>query len=457
MDRLHPSLLTAAVAAMAVCFSICAAAAAAEHNQTSIEDALVRVNSARASAVADPLALEDALTKLGDAYLNSNQYAPAEAAYTEAVRSAEQHRGGETQRVLAPLTGLGTTYAKAGHHHDAVPLLERAIAITRSQLGMFDMRQQDVLKTLAGSLTALGRQPEAQDALVYRVRIAEKTYGEGNPKVIPWLCDLGNWFADIGKTPEARMTFNTALNIVGAAGSDALNAPIIVEPLRGIARAWMVRTSYPDDWRKDRYPEMGCNGVNRELLPPECTHARMSSDGRLFVEPRALNDEGEHALKRALRILESDPDSPAQTRIETLIQLGDWYQIKESPREALPYYERAWQLIRTTPKLPDPAATALNVPVRVYYPTPQIVANVPKQVATVDAQSHYVQLEFTVAADGSVRDARIVDQDTRDRYARDILKAVGDSRFRPKFVDGQAVAATGITYREVFWTGKARD
>ena len=149
--------------------------------------------------------------------------------------------------------------------------------------------------------------------------------------------------------------------------------------------------------------------------------------------------------------------SAAPTRIETLIQMGDWYQIKKSPREALPYYERAWQLIRTTPSLPDSAATALNIPMRVYYPTPQIVANVPTQVAAVDTRSHYVQTEFTVAADGSVRDARIVDHDTRDRYARDVLKAVRDSRFRPKFVDGQAVAATGITYREVFWTGKPRD
>jgi len=175
------------------------------------------------------------------------------------------------------------------------------------------------------------------------------------------------------------------------------------------------------------------------------------------VEPRSLNPEGEHALQRALRILDSDPDSPAQTRIETLIQMGDWYQIKESPREALPYYQRAWQLIRATPKLPESTATALNVPLRVYYPTPQIVANVPTQVAAVDTQSHSVQLEFSVAADGSVRDARIVEQDTRDLYARDILKAVRESLFRPKFVDGQPVAATGITYREVFWTGKPRD
>jgi tetratricopeptide (TPR) repeat protein len=462
MNRPHPFLFRVAVTAIAVCLSIRGDAAPVEHVRTQnesalpaadIEDALARVNAARASADADPLALEEALTALGDAYLNANQYASAEAAYTEAVRSAEQHGGRETQRVLAPLTGLGTTFARAGHHHDAIPLLQRAVAITRAQFGMFDLRQQDVLKTLAGSLTAFNRQPEAQELMIYRVRAAEKTYGEGSPKVIPWLCDLGNWFADIGKTPEARMTFQTALNIVGT--TDALNAPIIVEPLRGIARAYMLRPSYPDAWRKDPYPTLGC-GFPYVVLPPECVTARMDAAGRLFIEPRTLNQEGEDALQRALRILESDPDSAAQTRIETLIQMGDWYQIKKSPREALTYYERAWQLIRTTPSLPVSVATALNIPVRVYYPTPQIVAYVPTMVAAVDTRSHYVQTEFTVAADGTVRDARIVDHDTRDRYARDILKAVRESRFRPKFVDGQAVAATGITYREVFWTGKPR-
>lgn len=434
MDRPLPSVLGVAIAAIAFCFSACGDAAPVD---------------------ADPLALEEALTARGDTYLNANDYAAAEAAYAEAVRSAEQHGGRETQRVLAPLTGLGTTFARAGHHHDAIPLLQRAVAITRAQFGMFDLRQQNLLATLAGSLTALDRQTEAQDALIYRVRVAEKTYGEGNPKVIPWLCDLGNWFADIGKTPEARMTFQMALNIVGT--TDSLEAPIIVEPLRGIARAYMLRSSYPDSWRKPPWPKLGCNGAFA-IVPPECLNPNaIDSGGNFIIQPRTLNQEGEDALKRALRILESDPGLAPQTRLETLIQMGDWYQIKKSPREALTYYERAWQLIRTTPGLPDSAITALNVPVRVSYPTPQIVAHVPVLAAAVDTEPHYVQTEFTVAADGSVRDARIVDHDTRDSWARDILNAVRGSRFRPKFVDGQAVAATGIAYREVFWTSKPRD
>jgi tetratricopeptide (TPR) repeat protein len=469
MDRRHSSLLRVAVTAIAFCFSICGAASPAEHVRTrnesaspatdpssgaDIERGLIRVNAARSSADADPLTLEEALTALGYAYLDADQYAAAEAAYAEAVQSAEQHSGRQTQRVLTPLTGLGTTFARAGHHHDAIPLLQRAVAITRAQFGVFDLRQQDVLETLAGSLTALNRQPEAQDLMTYRVRAAEKTYGEGSPKVIPWLCDLGNWFADIGKTPEARMTFQVALNIVGT--TDNLNVPIIVEPLRGIARAYMLRSGYSDSWRKPPYPALGCGGPYA-VVPPECKDPTAFDAGGFNIQPRTLNREGENALKHALRILESDPGSAAQARIETLIQMGDWYQIKKSPREAFTYYERAWQLIRTTPNLPDSAATALNVPLRVYYPTPQIVAHVPILTAAVDTTSQYVQTEFTVAADGSVRDARIVDHDTRDLWARDILKAVRDSRFRPKFVDGQAVAATGITYRQVFWVSKPRD
>ena len=207
MDRPHPYPLRAAVAAIAVGFTICAAAAErVEHVSTQtefsapaagpsssvdIEAALARVNAARSRADADPLALEDALTALGDAFLNASQYATAEAAYNEALRLAEQHAGLESERVLAPLLGLGNTLAGSGHHQQAVPRLQRALAIQRSQYGLFDLRQQDTLKTLAASLTALDRESEAQDLMIYRVRTAEKTYGEGSPKVIPACATWG--------------------------------------------------------------------------------------------------------------------------------------------------------------------------------------------------------------------------------------------------------------------------
>lgn len=454
MDRPHPYWLGAAAAAIAVGVTICAAAAErVEHvsrqtevsppapgpsSSIGIEAARARVDAARSRGDADVPALEDALTALGDASLAAMQYGAAEAAYTEALRLAEQRRGPESERVVAPLLGLGKTLAGSGHHQEAVPLLQRALVVERAQYGLFDLRQQETLKTLAASLTGLDRVPEAQDLMIYRVRIAEKTYGEGNPKVIPALCDLGDWFAEVLMSLEARMTFQAALSIVGT--TPALMDPIIVEPLRGIARTRMRAQSYPES----------------PLRPHESNVPRWDAMGVPMIGPRELNREGEDALKRALRVLEADPNASTQTRIETLIQMGDWYQIKKSPREALTYYQRASQLIRTAPIVSGSAATALNVPARVYYPTPRIVAYVPMGPPE-KARSNHVQIVFTVAADGSVKDARIVAHDTRDRYARDILDAVRASRFRPKFVDGQAVATPGITYDEVFWTDRPPD
>jgi TonB family protein len=318
----------------------------------------------------------------------------------------------------------------------------------RSQYGLFDVRQQGTLKTLATSLTALNRLPEAKELMIYRVRVAEKANGEGDPQNVPVVCDLGDWFAETGKTPEARLTFLMAFDIVRTKRSP--HDLMLVEPLRGIARTYMRRQSYPESWL---YPPTApeCSGPGQGCPGP----ARMDAEGRRIVMLRKLPSEGEDALKRALTIVETDVGAPVEARIETLIQLGDWYQIKKSSREAMTHYQRALQLIRSTPDLPPATASAFDVPLRVFYPTPQIVAYVPT-VAPEEVQSHYVQVEFTVAADGSVSNARIADQDTRDRYARDILDAVEASRFRPKFVDGQAVATTGVSYRETFRTAKPR-
>ena len=441
MDRSHPYALGAAVVAIAIGFTICASAAVPSSN-VDIEAARERVNEARARDNVDSLALESALTALGDASLEASRYATAEAAYAEALQLAEQQGGREGERALPALMGLGKARAEASHHEEAIPVLQRALTITRTQYGLFDLRQQDVLKSLAVSLTAVERVPEAQELMLYRVRTAEKNYGEGNPKVIPAVCDLGDWFSEAGMYLQARMAYYMALNIVGATGS--LEAPIIVEPLRGIARTRM---------RAESDPEFE---LPRRPAPVSYSKSMGAISGRPRNARVAFDQEGEEALKRALRIVEADPAASPQTRIETLIQMGDWYQIKKLPREALPYYQRAWQLSRTTPSALSSASTTLNVPVRVYYPTPQIVSDAPAAHAK-ELQAHYVQVEFTVAADGSVQDARIVDRDANDRDAQEIFDAVREARFRPTFVDGQPVAAPGITYREVFWTDTSRE
>jgi len=440
MNTRHSISLRAAIAGISVSLASCAALAAqderilvpqdsapASGSSTSAENAaLASVSAARLRADSDPSALEAALIALGDAYASSRQYPNAVSAFNEALQLAEQRNGFESEQVLAPLLGLATGLADWGHHREAVPRLQRALAIQRAQYGVFDPRQQDTLKVLARSLTALDQLPEAEQQLIYRARVAEKTYGAGRTEVMLAMCDLGDWFAEVGRSLEARTTFLAALNI------GAMNGPAIVEPLQGIARTRMRAQSYPRPW-----PAHETNAV------------RFNAMGQPLLKAKELNEEGQLALARALKMLEDDASaSTREALIETLIQMGDWYQVKKWPRKALPYYERAWQQIRTARDPQAAVATALDAPVRVYYPTPSVLAR--GSAARREAHASYVQIELTVAADGSVPDARVVDENTTDQYVQEILNAVRASSFRPKFVDGKPVAVHAIAYREVF-------
>lgn len=453
MDRPFPTLARAVAAAIIVGVAVRSLAAdqtdavppepavAAQRSNADIEAALARVSAAKAGA--EGASLEDALTALGNAHANAGQYEAAAPVYNEALRLAEQ-RGFEDMRVLVPLTGLGIALSRSGHHDEAVPRLQRALTIQRAKYGLFDVRQQETLKVLAESLTALDRKQEAQDLLVYRGRVAEKAYGAGDTKVVQAMCDLGNWFAENGRTQEASMTFKVALENVSWKLSP--NHRDVVEPLRGLARAQMLRQSYPEEWLRTPSPK-GCTTIS-----PEC-RSPLRKDAR---GPRKLDPEGEDALKRALWVLEADPLASTQVRVETLIQMGDWQQIKQAPDEALSYYQQAWQLMQTSLKPASATATSFNAPVRVFYPTPMIVAHIPG-VPPEETRAQHVRIEFTVKADGSVAEARILEHDTRERYARDVLDAVQVSRFRPKFVEGKPVDTPGIIYRETLWRPEARE
>ena len=68
------------------------------------------------------------------------------------------------------------------------------------------------------------------------------------------------------------------------------------------------------------------------------------------------------------------------------------------------------------------------------------------------ADVHRVHVGFAVMADGSVTDAQLLEHDTTNQYAEDILRAVRAARFRPKFVDGEPVSTPALSHTEVFRT-----
>lgn len=60
--------------------------------------------------------------------------------------------------------------------------------------------------------------------------------------------------------------------------------------------------------------------------------------------------------------------------------------------------------------------------------------------ALVEGISGWVDIEFTIEADGSVSDPRIVDSSPRRMFDRNAIRAIYKWKFKPRIVDGKPVA-----------------
>lgn len=399
------------------------------------------VDAAR-TAEAPPDKLADALALLGDAQLGKKDFAAAQTTFNEALQLIEPIARSADSRLITPLEGMGFALAGQNKHAAAVTYMEKALALSRRSGGLFDLDQQDILRQLATSLTALG-QPEAADQhMRYMVRVGEHAYGAEDPRLAPLLCTIGDWYSQRGQVLEARELYRNALGIVEKKlGRNDLAA---VEALRSLAQSYIREvflSNYGIHTQTDKL-SASPDAFNGEAQP---------------INPRFLAADGERALLRALAILEANPKRSVETLADTLLQLGDWYQVKQQPDKALPYYSRAWSAVAGDATLAAAGKEAvLGFPVQVYYPTPSLATrNLSRPPGEVIER--FVQVEFTVLPDGTTKDERVVDQDATSRQASQTIEAIRGARYRPKFQQGQPVETKAVSYRQVFKQRKEKD
>lgn len=388
-------------------------------------------------ATAQPLA--EALSLLGNAQLRKGNLVAAEATFTEALQLVERHASRSSVKLVDPLRGLGYTLAAGGHHQQAVTYMNRALLLARRNAGLFDPSQQGLLRQLAVSLSKLGQPAEGEKHMQYLLRVGEHAYGAQDVRMVPLYCAVGDWYVSVGGTEAGRAHYRAALKLLeDKQQGDNIAA---VQPLRGLAK------SYTDEVLLSYY------GIIVRVARVPFSGEQLESDAP--INPKSLNSEGERALQRALQILEPQRQTARLGLLETLLQTGDWFTMKQQADKALPYYQQALSVANEAPPVTG-AGSVLSFPVVVFYPTPSLATrnlNLPDGTTA----ERYVQLEFTVEADGSVSGARIVEADATDRQKSQALDAIQAARYRPKFIDGKPAVTSAMRHRQVFRERKETD
>jgi tetratricopeptide (TPR) repeat protein len=328
------------------------------------------------------------------------------------IESIEKEQGHVTHALEAPLFELAKLYLTADHCQEAIPLFRQAIALTQRLDGVMNTRQLAMYEPLLECIVRKDMILDLQRALDQTLLIRQHASGKDDVRMIPALAHAGAWYERAGQYENAREVYQRAVDIARKAGGD--RDVRLVNPLRSLARTFRLQVQYEPE------PLRG----------------------------RALDAAGERMLVRAARIVRENPDASAALRIDTLLELGDWYQMSGAVRDALKIYQEVWAAAVAAGK---PGTSILGEPTPLLY---RAAVGIALRSAPQDRRKmkHYwIDFEFRVTRLGQVEDVVAKSSTAPSNLQEGVAENLKRTHYRPRFEDGESVDTDGVKVRQGVW------
>ena len=370
------------------------------------------------------------------AQARAGDFVAAESSYLRVIELIDASGRRANPRLARAYAGLAATYYAAKRYDLAASSYGRAIALLRRTEGLYDEAQLPLLDRQADSLTVLGRNEDALRAQRYALRVVARHSGEDSLAFARQLEALGRWYTRVGAFESSRGVLrNAAAVVVGIGGPDSLD---LVGPLTAYAdnaRRWLMDPSLDQLTAMDEQRR----AMFHDTIMPAPT-----------LSPSTIAAEGQKALERAAAVVAAHPDASPALSARVKIQLGDWYQVRQLPSRALPYYQQAWQSLSSAADETQLRESLFGAPVLLQYDAPdswnRLAARPPEEV-----ELRVVEVELTVTAQGQPKEARVVGVDVEQRLANQALRAAASAIYRPRLVNGEPVVSGNVRFSQPFY------
>ncbi len=344
--------------------------------------------------------LAEPLVNLADTQMRLGDLLGAEANLQRAIALIEKAQGILAPALINPLLGLGATYSRAGLYPQAEEALQRALRINHVNEGFYNAEQFRIRDDLSQTYLGLGDVEQANFHQEAQVGIQERRLGDSDPEVLDTLYKLAAWYQRSGQPAAARLTYGDALRRLRK--MPEARATASVRPLKGIAASYR-------------------------------------SEGALA--------ESVQVLKRALSILDAEPEPDRLERAAILVELGDIYQAFGKQNSSVESYTRAWNDLSTDSAYAEERDRYFAEPTRVA--GPYLPRRYPEREALgLDADAlgnGYVLVGFRVSESGRAEEAAVLESQPAGLMDKVVLDAVRSSAFRPRYEAGAPVAVADRT------------
>ncbi|HEX7035983.1 MAG TPA: energy transducer TonB [Pseudomonadales bacterium] len=412
------------------------------HAETAAPEATA--DAGRAPAVEAPAVrsgmtpLEDVLGEADDPLapierqIEAEEFAPAISQLERHIEELEATSHRFDQRLVRPLTLLGDAQAGLGQYDGALGNYQRALHLSRVNLGLNTPEQVEIVYREAETYRALGDYEAANDREEYAYHVLNKVHDPLDEALLPGIYHLADWYRRTNNVFAARALYEQAMQIIDAHGK--LESPEAIPALQGIA------TTY----RMERFPPNYMSDME------ESSTASASVVTATAVRPPiSVNNfpAGEAALQRVIKIRQARKAEQPVALVEAVLDLADWYTLFDKPRRAEPLYAHAWELMSEVDGID--VVRYFSEPQLLYFPAPSNPSPPPPEERG-EAMTGYVEVAFDVTEDGYVRGLRTIGSKPEDLMDFRVRKSLRLARYRPMLVDGVPVAKTAHTYRHEF-------
>jgi tetratricopeptide (TPR) repeat protein len=376
------------------------------------------------------------LIDLANLQMATKEYVEAEQALTKSVALIEQVADRYDPALIEPLVLLGDALDAEGEFEKSLDAYGRAIHLTRINEGLHSPSQVDVVYKEAAVLLEMGEPSKANDRQEYAYEVLLRSYGPGNPDLIPGLYRLADWYRRTNNVFAARGMYEHAARVLHRAYGD--NDPRLVPALRGVA----------ETYRFERFPpiEAGMHGESEIITGGDV------STSTTMPATHTVNrfSDGEEALKRIVHIYQSNPNGDPEDEALAILDLADWYLLFDKWSRAAPLYAHVQELLRDKAGYtPERLAPLFGQPNPLYLALPDGPIPPPPNLRGPRTEG-YVEVGYTVDDRGLVGDLKTIGSQPEGLLDFKVRKALRGARFRPRFEGENPVITKNLTYRHTF-------
>jgi len=361
-----------------------------------------------------------ALTNLGIAQHQNEDYDSAILNYSAAIDIIERVEDRLNSNLINPLKGLGAAQLASGQPDKAIDSFQRAVHVSHVNEGPHNLMQVDVLESLAETYLSVGEFDEVKDIQGHIFSLQARDVELNSLEAIPALERQARWQHRLQQFEQERYTWRKIIDIVeDRRGKDDLS---LIAPLTELGKSYLF----------------------------------VGQPSMSFHQPTSISS-GEIYLKRALRIAESNPEATWKTREGAMLALGDFYILSAKPSRARKIYSETWDLLSGDEERLKNRHDHLETLVVLQDVKPPKYVGIDGQVRSDLPGDNYrtgtIVYDYSVSSRGLTTDIDMVEAEPAgfEDMERAVLNNLRAMVHRPRLVDGDAVQTDDLTFTHKFF------